>query len=76
VMATGGYLGIDPILSVDAFREMVERGEVRFVLVGRWRNDVIARWALATGKLVDEQHWRSPAAGLRTPLVLVDLKPR
>ena len=28
VMATGGYFGIDPILTVDAFRQMVERGEV------------------------------------------------
>jgi 4-amino-4-deoxy-L-arabinose transferase-like glycosyltransferase len=74
VMATGGYLGIDPILSVDAFIQMVERGEVRFMLVGRRRNDAIARWAISYGKPVDEAQWRSPATGLRPPLVLIDLK--
>lgn len=75
VMATGGYLGIDPILTVDAFIRMVERGEVRFVLVGRRRNDAIARWAIANGKPVDDSKWRSLAVDWRSPLTVIDLRP-
>ena len=75
VMATGGYLGIDPILTVDTFRQMVERGEVRFVLVGRRRNDAIARWAIVNGRKVDEAKWRSLPADWRSPLAVYDLKP-
>ena len=75
VMATGGYFGIDPILTVDAFRQMVERGEVRFVLVGRRRNDAIARWAIANGKRVDDSRWRSLPPDWRSPLAVYDLKP-
>ncbi len=75
VMATGGYLGIDPILTVDAFRQMVERGEVRFVLVGRRRNDAIARWAIANGKRVDDSKWRSLPPDWRSPLAVYDLRP-
>ena len=75
VMATGGYFGIDPILTVDAFRQMVERGEVRFVLVGRRRNDAIARWAIANGKRVDDSRWRSLPPDWRSPLAVYDLNP-
>ena len=75
VMATGGYFGIDPILTVDAFRQMVERGEVRFVLVGRRRNDAIARWAIANGKRVDDSRWRSLPPDWRSLLAVYDLKP-
>ena len=34
VMAFGGFFGNDPIMSVDAFAKRVERGEVRFVVLG------------------------------------------
>jgi 4-amino-4-deoxy-L-arabinose transferase-like glycosyltransferase len=76
VMATGGYLGIDPILTVEAFRQMVERGEVRFVLVGRRRNDAIAAWAIANGRPVDDSKWRSFVPDWSRPLAVIDLRPR
>jgi 4-amino-4-deoxy-L-arabinose transferase-like glycosyltransferase len=76
VMAMGGYLGIDPILTTEAFADMVTRGEVRFVLVGRRRNGPLARWAMAHGQPVDESQWRSLPADWGRPLTLYDLKAR
>jgi 4-amino-4-deoxy-L-arabinose transferase-like glycosyltransferase len=76
-LAFGGYIGTDPILSVDAFAEMVERGEVRYVLLfgGRTRQSDFIRWVRGHGTPVDAALWRtsSPEEG-RRPIELYDLK--
>jgi 4-amino-4-deoxy-L-arabinose transferase-like glycosyltransferase len=76
-MAFGGYFGNEPILSVEAFAEMVKRGEVRYVVLPmRARPSAFVRWVRANGKPVEEQRWRSvaPAEWWRT-IVLYDVKP-
>lgn len=76
VMAFGGYSGTDPITSVEAFAQRVERGEVRFVvLAGNRRARDFERWVRAHGKPVDPALWRSlPAEGNRS-IMLYDLAP-
>jgi 4-amino-4-deoxy-L-arabinose transferase-like glycosyltransferase len=73
VMAVGGYFGIDPILTLDAFQQRVAQGDVRYFLLGRRRAGPLARWVMANGRKVDEVEWRSWQS---TPLSLYDLKPR
>ena len=76
VMAMGGYLGVEPILTVDSLKEIVARGEVRFVMLGRRRAGPLARWAMDNGRRIDDAEWRSLPADWRSPLTLYDLKPR
>ena len=75
-MAFGGFFGNEPILSLDAFADMVKRGEVRYALLGgRRRQSDFTRWVLANGQPVSDSQWRSiPFDGWR-PLQLYDLKP-
>jgi 4-amino-4-deoxy-L-arabinose transferase-like glycosyltransferase len=76
-LAFGGYMGGDPILSLDAFSDMVQRGEVRYVLVfgGRTRASDFTRWVRENGTPVDNDLWRStPAEEGRRPIALYDLK--
>jgi 4-amino-4-deoxy-L-arabinose transferase-like glycosyltransferase len=75
VMAVGGYFGIDPILTVDAFADKVARGEVRYMLLGRRRGSPIALWTIAHGRKVDDAEWRSPPFDPSRPLTVYDLKP-
>jgi 4-amino-4-deoxy-L-arabinose transferase-like glycosyltransferase len=75
-LAFGGYTGGDPILSLDAFGEMVRRGEVRYVLLygGRNRASELIRWVRENGTPVDNESWRStpPEEGRRS-IALYDL---
>ena len=76
-LAFGGYLGQDPILSLDAFAAMAERGEVRYVLLygGRARQPEFARWVRAHGTPVDNDLWRStPPEQGRRAIALYDLE--
>ncbi len=76
-LAFGGYLGNDPIFSLDAFAAMAERGEVRYVLLpgGRARQGDFVRWVREHGTPVHNALWRStpPEEGRRT-IALYDLK--
>ena len=76
VMAAGGYFGFDPILTADAFAAMVERGEVRYVLLGRRRQGPVALWTVLHGERVDDSEWRSLSPDWESPLTLYDVKPR
>ncbi|WP_421994086.1 glycosyltransferase family 39 protein [Reyranella sp.] len=76
VMAFGGFLGRDPVISVEAFAEAVHRGEVRFaVLAANRRTRAFERWVRAHGKPVDPALWRSLPADPRRELTLYDLRP-
>ena len=80
VMAMGGFLGTDPILSPKKLARMVEDRQVRFVMVGDFSTigrgpgieaagRPIADWVRANGKLVDPALWRSivPEAAATDP---------
>lgn len=87
VMAFGGFMGTDPILSQDELKRMVERGEVRFVIIGgrgtfglrpqdEDRRRAFIAWVRANGTRVEPALWRSiePQPG-RAPIGLYDLRP-
>lgn len=64
VMALGGFSGSDNILTLDEFKEMVNKGEVRYVMVGGMGNgqsSEIMKWVEENGKAVDESEWKNTA---------------
>jgi len=61
VMALGGFSGSDKILTLSQFKELVKKGEVRYVLSGggmggRESNDIMS-WVQKNGKKVDQSEW-------------------
>ncbi|MBU8872305.1 glycosyltransferase family 39 protein [Reyranella sp. MMS21-HV4-11] len=77
VLAFGGYLGNDSIMSLDAFAERVKRGEVRYVLLSpRRRPAAFDAWVRARGRPVDPALWRSLPTEPRRAISLYDLAPR
>jgi 4-amino-4-deoxy-L-arabinose transferase-like glycosyltransferase len=76
VIAFGGYLGNDPIMSLDTFAERVKRGEVRYVLLslGRRPADFDA-WVRARGRPVNPALWYSQPPDMRRTVNLYDLGP-
>ncbi|HTB41620.1 MAG TPA: hypothetical protein VK777_31330, partial [Reyranella sp.] len=74
--AFGGFFGSDPVLSVDAFAQQVEQGDVRFVVLGGTRRPRdFERWVQAHGTPVDPNLWRSRPAEPRRSITLYDLAP-
>ena len=74
VMALGGFLGNDPVMSVEAFAKAVQRGEVRFVVLAtNRRTRDFERWVRAHGTVVDPAQWRSLPPEPRRAIVLYDL---
>lgn len=75
VMAMGGYLGHDPILTPEALQRLVERGELRFVMLGgpaltRVKTPgqrALEDWIRAHGQPVSRALWAgaSPSAAPR-----------
>lgn len=78
VLAFGGYLGNDPIMSVEDFAARVGRGEVRYVLLGTARRPAdFEAWVIAHGVPVDSSLWRSLPPEPRRLLTLYDVsRPR
>ncbi|MGE3650945.1 MAG: hypothetical protein AB7G10_21620, partial [Reyranellaceae bacterium] len=77
VMAFGGFLGNDPVMSIDAFAKTVERGEVRFVVLAtNRRTRDFERWVRTHGTIVDPSQWRSLPPEPRRAIVLYDLAPK
>ena len=75
-MAFGGFLGNDPVMSVEAFAKRVENGDVRFVVLGTARRSRgFETWVRAHGVPVDPALWRSLPAEPHRSIVLYDLKP-
>ncbi|MEH2623392.1 4-amino-4-deoxy-L-arabinose transferase-like glycosyltransferase [Bradyrhizobium sp. AZCC 1719] len=67
VMAMGGYLGDDPILTPSDIERLVLDRQLRFVMLGGFTLapakqaaalEPIARWVRANGRLVDPKLWR------------------
>jgi len=61
---TWGFFGTDKAITLDQFKELVKKGEVRYVMVGGQGggNDEIMTWAKANGKLVSESEWKDTNA--------------
>lgn len=77
VIAFGGYLGGDPIMSLNAFAERVKRGEVRYVLLSSARRPAdFDAWVRARGTPVNPALWRSQPPETRRAIGLYDLNPR
>lgn len=64
VMSLGGFMGTDNILTLDEFKTLVQKGEVRYVLVqgmggGRGQGDgnAIMTWAAKYGKLISSSNY-------------------
>ncbi|AGY76728.1 glycosyltransferase family 39 protein [Clostridium autoethanogenum] len=61
VMALGGFSGSDKILSLSEFKQMVKKGEVRYVLTGgmggRDSQDIM-NWIQKNGKAVSTTEWK------------------
>jgi 4-amino-4-deoxy-L-arabinose transferase-like glycosyltransferase len=74
VMAFGGFFGTDPVMGVDTFAKLVERGEVRYAVLGSTRRQSeFERWVVAHGRPVDPSLWRSLPPEPRRTIVLFDL---
>jgi MYXO-CTERM domain-containing protein len=75
VMAFGGYIGTDPVMSIDAFAKAVEQGEVRYVVLAtnRRASRGFDRWVREHDTVVDPALWRSLPAEPRRAIVLYDL---
>ena len=70
-MAFGGFLGNDPVMSVEAFAKRVENGDVRFVVLGTARRSRgFETWVRAHGVPVDPALWRSLPAEPDRSIVL------
>jgi len=73
-MAFGGFLGTDPVMGIDVFARLVERGDVRYaVLGGTRRQGEFERWVMAHGRPVDPAAWRSLPPEPRRAIILFDL---
>ncbi|MGH4140576.1 glycosyltransferase family 39 protein [Clostridium sp.] len=58
---TWGFFGTDKVLTLAEFKELVNKGEVRYVMVsgqGGGSTDDIITWAQSAGKLVAESKWK------------------
>ncbi|GCD09971.1 glycosyltransferase family 39 protein [Clostridium tagluense] len=86
---TWGFFGTDKAITLAQFKELVKKGEVRYVMVGGQgggSNDEIMTWAKSAGKLVAESEWKdstttktsdaikTPQFGGRSSEALYDLK--
>jgi len=89
VMAIGGFMGADPILTPERFAALVANGQVRFVLLGgdfprrgggESPQRLVSDWIKANGVVVDPALWRSRPmspgrTGRNTTPELYDLHP-
>jgi 4-amino-4-deoxy-L-arabinose transferase-like glycosyltransferase len=77
VMAFGGFNGADPVMGVETFARLVERGEVRYAVIGSSRREgAFERWVVAHGRPVDPAAWRSLPPEPRRAIILFDLAAR
>jgi len=82
VIAIGGFLGIDPAVSLDSFRQMIQARQLRYVLLvpgeaweGGGPNAALFDWVQENGKPVDSTLWQSPENASRFYGVLYDCMP-
>jgi len=67
---TWGFFGTDKAITLAEFKELVNKGQVRYVMVGGQgggSNDEIMTWAKANGKLVAESEWKDSTGSTSNP---------
>ncbi len=59
VLAFGGFSGNDNILTVNKFKELIDRGELKYALIGSDNNGNkgIIKWIKENGKAVPQKDW-------------------
>jgi len=63
VMAVGGFLGSDPILTVDKLESMVKNGEIRYFMAqGMGAQSEIYSWVRSHGTVVTSDKWSDTAS--------------
>ncbi len=74
VMAMGGYLGDDPILTPQSLERFIGDGRVRYVMLGGFTLapestalDAIAHWVRTNGRAVDQRQWSIYSRRRSTP---------
>jgi 4-amino-4-deoxy-L-arabinose transferase-like glycosyltransferase len=82
VMAMGGFMGSDPILTTDQLANLVKSGDVRYFLlpvdrgpgpgVGSWLGgqSALSQWVIAHGTRVASSEWQSRPTGSASNLGL------
>jgi hypothetical protein len=56
---TWGFFGNDKAITLEQFKELVNKGEVRYVMVGgQGGNNDIMNWVKENGKVVSESEWK------------------
>jgi 4-amino-4-deoxy-L-arabinose transferase-like glycosyltransferase len=56
---TWGFFGTDKAITLEQFKELVNKGEVRYVMVGgQGGSNDIMNWVKANGKVVSESEWK------------------
>jgi 4-amino-4-deoxy-L-arabinose transferase-like glycosyltransferase len=71
VLALGGFLGSDPIVSVEQFARWVQQGRVRYAIVPGPRiplpeqtpGDAVQQWIRSNGRRVDPDRWAPSSEG-------------
>jgi 4-amino-4-deoxy-L-arabinose transferase-like glycosyltransferase len=82
VMALGGFLGTDPILTSTTLQARIDRGDVRYAALpsvpdpSLGPNTALCEWLRANGKPVDPALWKTPDHPMTAYLVLYDLRAR
>ena len=73
ILTLGGFMGTDPILTVDQFKQLVTEGAIRYAMasggttrgmgfagaMGSNSNNAIMSWIKANGKLVPDSKWEN-----------------
>jgi 4-amino-4-deoxy-L-arabinose transferase-like glycosyltransferase len=82
VIALGGFLGIDPAVSLDRFRQMIQERQLRYVLLvpgeaweGGGPNAALFDWVQEHGRPVAPTLWQSPENASRFYGILYDCTP-
>ncbi|OPJ57979.1 glycosyltransferase family 39 protein [Clostridium oryzae] len=60
VMALGGFLGSDNILTLNEFKQLVQKGQLRYAIVGGQggeTNSTISNWIVKNGAKVNSSAW-------------------
>jgi 4-amino-4-deoxy-L-arabinose transferase-like glycosyltransferase len=60
VMALGGFFGTDKVITLDEFKDLAKKGEVRYVMTGGQGGNSssdIMNWVKEVGTLVDSSEW-------------------
>ncbi|WP_172408312.1 glycosyltransferase family 39 protein [Desulfosporosinus sp. FKA] len=78
VLTLGGFMGTDPILTLDQFKQLVADGELRYAMVnagsfrgmggpvGNNSNNAIMNWIKTNGKLVPASEWQDSTTSQST----------